>query len=543
MAFVAAMNQPDLTKEGVKGSDVYTEAGVGDPRVVLFTQLVRDQTQDYIDQCVEKIINMNSVGAIEDLIVMIFQTRDIRGGKGERDLFTKLMVSLAKKNISLAKGLVQFIPEYGSWRDVWDLWNHCEELRPTLDLLVKEQFELDKESQHPSLLVKWLPREGSKLDHLAKHYAELLFPLTTKEENQHLRAYRKCIANLNRIIDTTEIKMCNNHWADIVPTKVPGRLMKKSKLAFFNQKKLKTGKVEERFPENEDRNKCREHFIEFLEKVEHGEVKMKGADTTGPHEHVHEILQNNTMSKEQEGVIEAQWKAIREKAAAGGGLGRCVAMCDFSGSMDGVPKEVSFALGILVSELASPAFRDHILTFDTTPKWHSFTGKTTLTEKIRSVGSLGQGLSTNFQAACNLILQKMVEHNVPADEAPTDLIVFTDMGFDEAAYGYTHQAKTNGWQTHFQMIQDNFKKHGYIPPRIVCWNLRAEYKDFQAKAHEVGVVQLSGWSPALFNVLQEKGVDVQTPYQAMRIVLDNSRYSKIKDYYRSSPFPAQLRDA
>ena len=60
MAFVKAMDTP-LTKEGVKGSDVYTEDGVGDPRVVLFTQLVRDQTESYIDTCVENIMKTNDL--------------------------------------------------------------------------------------------------------------------------------------------------------------------------------------------------------------------------------------------------------------------------------------------------------------------------------------------------------------------------------------------------------------------------------------------------------------------------------------------------
>ena len=40
-SFVQAMNAPGLRKTGVKGSDVYTEEGVGDGRVALFQQLVR----------------------------------------------------------------------------------------------------------------------------------------------------------------------------------------------------------------------------------------------------------------------------------------------------------------------------------------------------------------------------------------------------------------------------------------------------------------------------------------------------------------------
>jgi hypothetical protein len=205
-------------------------------------------------------------------------------------------------------------------------------------------------------------------------------------------------------------------------------------------------------------------------------------------------------------------------------------MCDFSGSMDGTPKEVSLALGILISEVASPAFKDHILTFDSTPTWHSFAGKQTLREKVESIGHLGQGLSTDFQAACDLVLRKLVENKVVPEDAPTDLLVLTDMGFDAAFKGpYAYNVKEDKWETHFQMIRSNFQKHGYNPPRIVCWNLRPDYKDYHARSQEVGVVQLSGWSPSVFRALQSGGVPTMTPYDGLRSLLDNPRYDLVRN--------------
>jgi hypothetical protein len=200
--------------------------------------------------------------------------------------------------------------------------------------------------------------------------------------------------------------------------------------------------------------------------------------------------------------------------------------------MDGVPKEVSLALGILISELATPAFKDHILTFDSTPKWHSFNGLSTIDDKVKSIGSLGQGLNTNFQATADLILRKLVEHQVAPEDAPTDLLVLTDMGFDAASTDYhsncNYNKKKDRWETHFQMIWRSFQERGYTPPRIICWNLRAEYKDFHAKADQVGVVQLSGWSPSALKALQSKGITVQTPYEGLRELLDAPRYDPVR---------------
>jgi hypothetical protein len=544
MSFVAAMSAPDLTKQGVKGSDVYTEAGVGDLRVSFFTMLVRGLGRAELTAQVNKFYEVwrrDPVQAkeyVRDLLVIAFQTRDVRGGKGERDLFYHILGAVCEKWPQWARELVALIPEYGCWRDLWYMYTEYPTTRAAIDSVVKDQFMLDQETEHPSLLVKWLPREGSKYSSLAHHFAALLFPLTPAEKGQRMRTYRRALATLNRFADTTEIKMCGRTWSTITPSRVPGRLMKRCKHAFFNEKTVRArhGRetVEPRYPGNTDREECAQHFRDHIQDVAEGRTVMKGATTTMPHEHVHELLHSRgALSSDALSIIQAQWDAIRAEAAAGGGLGRLVAMCDFSGSMDGVPKEVSLALGILISELTSPAFRDHILTFDSEPRWCSFAaaGCKTLADKVASIGTLGQGLSTDFQKAADLILKKLVEHKVPREEAPADLLVLTDMGFDAACGGahYGYNPKKNGWETHFQMIRRNFEAAGYEAPRIVCWNLRAEYKDFHATAGEVGVVQLSGWSPAVLKALQSGGVQVETPYMGLRRLLDAPRYDAVRN--------------
>ena len=318
--------------------------------------------------------------------------------------------------------------------------------------------------------------------------------------------------------------MCGKDWSSIAPGSVPGQLLKRNKHAFFNKKPLilrkRVVRLDDRFPNVPDRVTCANNFKEHMAAGR----PVKGGQTTMPNEHVRNILAS--YDTEMDSVIEAQWAAIREETAAAGGLGDAVFMCDFSGSMDGEPKEVSLALGILGSEVAAPAFKDHILTFDSTPVWHSFKGLTTLRQKVQSVGNLGQGTSTNFQAACELVLQKLVENKVPVDEAPKQLIVITDMGFDSASTGH-YVKKTAPWETHFQMIRQSFHSKGYEPPLIVCWNVSTAYTDTHAKATEVGVVQLSGWSPSVLKALQS-GLNVQSPYEGLRVLLDSPRYDAVR---------------
>lgn len=513
MAFVNAMNSSTRT-HGVKGANTYTEEGVGDLRITLFTQLVRGANlfHDVLRRCLAKYP--------EDTCVLAFQTRDIRGGKGERELGRFMLKQILTERPDLAASLIPLIPEYGRWDDVWSLYGISDAVSAVIDSVVLEQFCLDQESERPSLLAKWLPREHSvdyKTKDLAGRFAALFFPLTPDDNGQRKMRYRKTVAYLNKRIGTTEIKMCGHNWAAIEPANVPGQLYSRNSAAFFN--KIKVGRHIQSRGQVPDRVECAEKFKKYKESVKRGEVVMKGGDTTMPNEHVRKVI-SAEYDEDIDSVVQAQWEAIRVTTAAGGGLGKSVFLCDFSGSMSGEPLEVSLAMGILGSELADPAFRNHILTFDAEPKWHQFPEGQTLRRKIDSIYGKGTGLNTNFLAACELVLERLVEHKVAQQDAPTHLIVITDMGFDKANNGSI-------WETQFQKVRADFQAQGYEPPLIVCWNVSALYRDAHAKAHEIGVVQLSGWSPSVLKALQT-GVRVETPYQGLRVLLDDARYDKVR---------------
>jgi hypothetical protein len=227
-------------------------------------------------------------------------------------------------------------------------------------------------------------------------------------------------------------------------------------------------------------------------------------------------------------------------------------MCDFSGSMNGLPILISLALGILISEINHPSFKNHILTFDESPKWHSFNESDSLYIKVMSVKknrNLGQGLNTDFFKACMKVLEKMVNYKVPVGEEPENLIVLTDMGWDAAhkpsnIYTSRHiKTKEDKWCTQVEQIRNSFKKegeklwgegNGWKMPNIVIWNLQACYKDFHATATDEGVIMLSGWSPNILKTLQKNGVQITTPYQGMRDILDDERYEPVRKLFRES---------
>lgn len=539
MAFVQAMNSPDsdTTKRGINGADVYTEEGVGDYRITLFTMLNRGLEASYIQDSVDVIFKRGVESEMRDLFVMAFQTRDVRGGKGEKKLFYTFIQALYKYDKEVVKKLLPLVPTYGCWRDMWEIMREVPELEADILSVTKGAFIDDlalansNQISKMSLLAKWLPREGSgKYKGLARKLANYIYSFDSSERKRIVK-YRKDVSFMNKELKTVEINMCGGTWRDIKPEAVPGRCLKIHSKAFYNE----SAKGEIRFADNEDRVACRQHFQEFSEAMKRGEKKAHGTNVVLPHELVEQALQYNATRNVLD-INQGQWESIKEETLLLGGLGKCVPLCDFSGSMNGVPKLVSLALGILVSEINHPAFRDHILTFDAEPTWHSFVGKKTLKAKLDSVRvCLGIGLNTDFYRACMKVLDKMKQGRVPVGEEPEDLLVLTDMGFDAASN--PHNDTNIVWKTQLEQIRDAFRiageelwgaGNGWRSPRIVIWNLRAEYKDFHAKADQDGVVQLSGWSPSILKALQKEGVKVATPYEGLRIILDDERYDPVR---------------
>ena len=244
-------------------------------------------------------------------------------------------------------------------------------------------------------------------------------------------------------------------------------------------------------------------------------------------------------------------------AKAGGGLGRSIAMCDFSGSMslsgnnNGLPFWVSMALGLLIAEVTTEEFQNTFLTFDSQPTMHTMRAEDDLFKRIKSIGHLGQGLSTDFQKAMDMVLGQLKAKRCRPGQEPKDLIVITDMAWDMACgsngistytdNSYRHVVKTAPWQTHIEMIREAFKRAGedmwgaegaWHPPRIVIWNVanvaNVGAGDFHSKADEEGVIMLSGWSPSIFKILTSEGARVQTPGEAIRLQLDDERYDPVR---------------
>jgi hypothetical protein len=124
-SFIAAMDALSLRTRGENGSPEWTADGVGDARVALFVALVRNLPEPRLQELVQDVLKQASAagkevgpGMVADLVVLAFQTRFCRGGKGERIQFHRLLLQLAPTLPTTMAALVPLIPRFGYWKDL-----------------------------------------------------------------------------------------------------------------------------------------------------------------------------------------------------------------------------------------------------------------------------------------------------------------------------------------------------------------------------------------------------------------------------------------
>ena len=573
---------------GVKGSDVY--ATTGDPRLDLSVKCVRGTDAPTLQAAVKAVLAMNTQEAIEDAFVTAFHARNIRGsGKGERLIFYHMFQALCRAYPTLAFALLDLIPHYGCWKDLFVLANHTNPdpaysvatrmYNAIIDLTVKQLTADAVPGATKTLVAKWAPREGSaEFKSIARDIAGRLFAPDGHNHSAQMRLYRKMLSKLNAELNTVETYMCADRWDEIDPKGVPGRAGKLYTKAFLNepttykslpkvvsyglydQEKYESDGEDEagaeagagsefRHADSEKRMACRKTFKEYYARAAKGEVKIHGADTIFPHELIKQVARE-TLSAEQKDHIRGVWRSMVSAMEVGGGLKRSIMMSDFSGSMESsscgdTPYWVSMALGILGSEVCGEGFKDRLMTFDSDPQWHTFAPGSDIFERVRTIrdSRIGVGLSTDFQKAMDLILVTLIDKRVPPGEEPENLIVLTDMGWDAAclenetsAYTgnrYHRVVKKAPWESQIDTIQKAYHAAGYVAPRIVIWNLAASYSDnLHATATTPGVAMLSGWSPSQFKILQKEGPRQMTAYEMLRVELDDPQYDRIRQRIR-----------
>lgn len=244
-----------------------------------------------------------------------------------------------------------------------------------------------------------------------------------------------------------------------------------------------------------------------------GFLKGKVSDGWFPHEIIGAV--NYGSGK----LAESQWKRMVDRLSKKGKLKNCLAVCDVSSNMNGVPMEVSVAFAVLVSELSEEPWSRNILTLNSRPELLKVEGQD-LRSKIEFVRDMKLGGNPDLQKVFDLILQSAMIGNLKKDQMIKRVFVFSDMEFYQAANQSNHP------ETDYQAITRKFAEKGYSMPEVVFWNLRNS-KVTPVVANQPGVVLVSGYSKNLMTLFLEDLGDDVNPEKLMEKAIAGEEYGEL----------------
>ena len=416
----------------------------------------------------------------------VFYSRDPRGGQGEREVFRTNMRALIKRDARFKK-LVARVPEYGRWDDVVELMDVAPD---EVFAAIKAQLDADVNSKAPSLLAKWLPSENtsSKVTRAQATKIRQALRMTSKD-------YRKMLSTLRKQIGVIECLMSAGKWNEINFEGVPSNAMLIYRNAFGT-----------RAPEK---------FAAYKAALVKGEAKIN-ASVLFPYDLVGKYL--GTWSEEADAIVEAQWKALPD--FFDGKTENSLVVCDVSGSMSGMPMNVSISLGIYTAERNRGIWKDKFMTFSSRPEMQTIVGNT-LAEKVNNLRNAHWEMNTDIEAVFTKILQAAEATKMDPAEMVARVYIVSDMEFDAASSG-SYGRGTKVGSTLFQTIKARFEAAGYNLPELVFWNVSARNQQTPMALDERGFLNVSGCSPSIFKYVV--GKKFAGPYEMMLDVLNSPKY-------------------
>ncbi len=429
---------------------------------------------------------------------ILFYTRDIRGGLGERRFFKIILKYLAQNHAGSVIKNLRWAARYGRFDDILVLMDTpCEE---AAIIFLKEQLDADIEHLHKgeediSLLAKWLPSvntSSAEKVRLGKKLAKA-FGMSQKE-------YRQTLAALRRKIDIIEDYLRRVDYSFDYEEQ-PGKAMLKYRRAF----------------ERHDA----ERYHEFLNNVVSGEAVLH-TGTVMPYEIIRPFYDgiwtlDTSMKEEEKKALNAMWNAQEDFTNGQNTL----AVIDGSGSMyyggyeSVCPAMAAQSLGLYFAERNTGAFANHFITFSERPQLIEIKGKD-LGSKLRDIEAYREVADTNIQAVFELILKTAVKYHLSQSDMPKRLVIISDMEFNFCT--------KDAGVTNFDYAKHIFEEAGYKLPNVVFWNVQSRKCQIPVTKNEQGAVLVSGFNPRIFKMVLE---DYADPYEFMMKALGSERYKGI----------------
>ena len=514
---------------------------------------------------------------VEIVYKIIAETRDCFYGKGEHALSYMLIFIFYKYYPVLATYLIyKFVQPlengslgkvgYGSWRDIKYLCQYvrdnsskkekdpiieiCLELVTlTLKKDIEKVSQLQKDfpdgniayREHLTSLVKWLPRENKKFDWLNElcvirwfdTYRPDFFGKVIGYEGYYMALdkakmlYRKMVAGINRHLDTTEIKLCENAIDKVIIKNVPQLCMNNNHHLFLHdsvkQKHLLTLFI----------NKTMDGYQNMKTHLHNKYVDGKEGPFEFGREHsiylpnsgklsyfikeAYHLIENHTQYNNNDiriDMLNNQWKQLSEMVGFKQ-FDSFIPLLDISFHHDKETLYSGIALAILISEHSS--YKHRILVLDQQPLWVNLEKYDTLFSKMvilhKAIRSF-HGTTCNFIRGVHLLLESFIETSSINKLADMNLV-------------FLHGDQPVEYKKIIDLYYKTVMESGLPCSRFIYWNLSQKYID--SIYNHPNCFYLSGVSPLLLKNLylfnKTKKVDA---FQFISSILGKVYYDDIE---------------
>ena len=436
----------------------------------------------------------------------LFYIADVRGGQGERRFFRVCIKDLAKTHPEVVHRNLELIPIYRRWDDLYALMD--TPLENAVFLFMKKQLALDVQSKTPSLLGKWLKSENA-----SSKETKALAVKTRNAFSMTAKQYRKTLSYLRERINVLERLMSAGKWDEIEFDKIPSRagLIYKNAFARHDVERAKS-------------EKNIQTYADFAK----DETKSVNAKALYPVDIANKAFHMSYSDETGRAMLDKYWMNLKDYY--NGREENGIAVCDVSGSMTGEPMNAAVSMSAYIAERGKGPFQNHFVTFSGNPQLVKFEG-VDIYDKFNRAVKADWGMNTNIEATMDILLRTAIENNVPAEDMPVRLYIFSDMEFDRCMtsgsistsgrWGNRNALVGNNKDTLFEMIEKKWQAHGYEMPKIIFWNLNARTQNIPALGGRFSYV--SGFSMTMVeNILSGKD-----GYALMMEKLNTPRYECI----------------
>jgi hypothetical protein len=478
------------TSDARTENDAVTHSTSDSPLVDLFFKIggLRAADDARILSNFWRAFNINPLFAMR----ILFYSRDIRGGQGERRIFRTILKDLANSPIGsewLSRN-ISSIPYYGRWDDLFELIGTP---------LQSEALQLygTALSAGDALAAKWAPREKSSKSKIAY--------LLRKQMGLKPKQYRKMLVEATTVVEN---QMCSQKWDNIKFSSVPSCAMKQYRKAF-------------------ERN-CTT-YAQYIKDLTEGKEKVN-ASVLYPHDLVYSVGKHGATVQERT-LLNEMWNSLPD--FFDGNQRNILPVVDTSGSMlskissksSVTCLDVSVGLGMYLAERNQGMFKNSFITFSSKPTIQNIQGYD-LYSKSMALKQAAWRMTTDLQTTFDLILRTGKNHQIPQSEMPEMILIISDMEFDQAITDDWYNSSTSFNRTNMDEIRRKYAESGYDIPQLVFWNVQSRSDDnIPVKQNDAGVALISGFSPSIMKqLLSNKSF---TPEAIMLSIVNSKRYGRV----------------